>query len=113
MKRVEGAPREIKGMIDGKPVAVLDIQVSTTDDLPHIGDEFENYIVAEGTIAQVVQDDVFLTLDDDDNYYPSNSEPNASSLNVSPTLGKTLNESKGETIDLKDGDDDDSQTELL
>lgn len=110
MKRIEGKPREIKRVTDGKIVAVLDIQVSTTDDLPHIGDEFENYIVAAGTIAQVIQDGVFLTLDDDDNYYHSASDSeHDASLSVSTSLDKSDNGKLTKQIEEpeRDGEDDD------
>lgn len=62
--RVEGKPREVLGYQDGKTVAVLDLQVATAADLPELGGVVENYIVAAGTIAQIVEADepTYVTL---------------------------------------------------
>lgn len=61
--RVE-KPREVKGFLNGKIIAVLDLQVATAADLPEIGSEVENYIVAAGSVAQIVEADelTFVTL---------------------------------------------------
>lgn len=77
MCRIE-AVRDIIEYKDGKAVAVLDLQVSTAADLPDIGDEIGQYIVAAGSIAQIVQADgpTFVTLDDDTTagtWYPEQS----------------------------------------
>ena len=74
--RVEGKPREVLGYQDGKAIAVLDLQVATADDLPEIGDEVENYIVAAGSNAQIVEADelTFVTLSgDSETWWPSQS----------------------------------------
>lgn len=94
--RVE-KPREILGFQDGKTVAVLDLQVATAADLPELGEEVENYIVAAGSIAQIVEADTFVTLSGGSgNWHPSQSgedeggggEPET--LNVSPlSLGRS------------------------
>ena len=72
--RVEGAPRAILGYDEttGNPIAVLSLQCSTTAQLPSIGDTVEGYIVAAGTIAQLIQDGKWVTLDGDDDWYDEN-----------------------------------------
>lgn len=87
-------PTEIKGFDaeSGKTIAVLDLQVSTASDLPAIGDVVENYIIAAGSNAQIVRASTptFVTLDGDDgNWYPEQSDSNASSLNASLSAPKT------------------------
>lgn len=69
MVRVE-KPRSV----DGNMNAVLDLQVSTTADLPEIGDEVGGYIVCAGSIAEIIQSGVFATLDDDNKWYSGGSE---------------------------------------
>lgn len=63
--------REIEGVrrinMDGS--AVLDIQVSEASDLPALGDTFYSFVVASGTIAQIVKRGVYATLNDDGKYY--------------------------------------------
>lgn len=70
--RVEGKPRAILGYDEGtsKPIAVLSLQVSTTAQLPSIGDTVEGFIVAAGTDAQIIQTGSWVTLDGDDSWYP-------------------------------------------
>ena len=65
--RIEGKPREVQGYQDGKTIAVLDLQVATAADLPELGGVVENYIVAAGTIAQIVEADepTYVTLSGD------------------------------------------------
>lgn len=62
-------PTEIKGFDaeSGKTIAVLDLQVATASDLPAIGDVVENYIIAAGSTAQIVEADeiTFVTLSGD------------------------------------------------
>lgn len=76
--------------------AVLDIQVSTVDELPDIGDEVEGYKIAAGSIAQIVQTGGWYTLDDDEKWYDTDGveaggtpELNAS-RSVTPVLAKTV-----------------------
>lgn len=74
--RVEKA-REVLGFQNGKIVAVLDLQVATAADLPPIGGEVENYIVAAGSAAQIVEADepTFVTLSgDSEEWWPNQSE---------------------------------------
>lgn len=72
--RVE-KPREVLGFQGGKTVAVLDLQVATAADLPELGGVVENYIVAAGSNAQIVQADelTFVTLDNEGTWYPEQS----------------------------------------
>lgn len=89
--RVE-KPREVKGILNGKIIAVLDLQVSTAEDLPAIGDVVENYIIAAGSCAQIVRasSPTFVTLDGDDgNWYPEQSSASASAASQL-SLGKTV-----------------------
>lgn len=55
---------------DGSGYAVMDLQVSTAEELPDLGDKLYNLIVAAGTISQVIQADTWLTLDADGTWYP-------------------------------------------
>lgn len=99
---------------NGALTARLDLQVSTRAELPHIGDTVEGYTVAAGTIAQIIQSDepTFLTLDENDTYYPTQSGNASNTLSLSPTLNKAIRESTGDTIDLTEGDIDRISDEL-
>ena len=99
---------------NGVLVARLDLQVSTTDELPHLGDKVEEYTVAAGTIAQIIQSDepTFLTLDEDDDYYPTQSDDANKALSLSPTLNKAVRESTDDAIDLTEEDIDKINDEL-
>lgn len=113
--RVE-KPREILGFQDGKTVAVLDLQVSTAADLPELGGVVENYIIAAGSTAQIVEADAatFVTLSgDSEEWWPDQSGTKAGkTLSASPTLKKAIDESDGDTIDLTEDDIDKISDEL-
>lgn len=106
--RVEGKPREVQGYQDGKTIAVLDLQVATAADLPELGGVVENYIVAAGSIAQIVEADepTYVTLSgDSEEWWPDQSGTKSSrTLSASPTLKKAVDESDGDTIDLTEDD---------
>ena len=114
--RVEGKPREVQGYQDGKTIAVLDLQVGTAADLPELGGVVENYIVAAGTIAQIVEADepTYVTLSgDSEEWWPDQSGTKAGkTLSASPTLKKAVDESDGDTIDLTEDDIDKISDEL-
>lgn len=114
--RVEGKPREVQGYQDGKTIAVLDLQVATAADLPELGGVVENYIVAAGTIAQIVEADepTYVTLSgDSEEWWPDQSGTKAGkTLSASPTLKKAVDESDGDTIDLTEDDIDKISDEL-
>lgn len=56
--------------IDGEKWITADIQVSTADDLPEIGDDLDGLGKTDaGTIAQDVQGGKFYTLDEDGAWY--------------------------------------------
>ena len=55
---------------DGSGHAVMDLQVSTAAELPSLGDKICNLIVDAGTIAQIIQDNSWLTIDADGTWYP-------------------------------------------
>ena len=114
--RVEGKPREVQGYQDGKTIAVLDLQVATAADLPELGGEVENYIVAAGSTAQIVEADeiTFVTMSgDSETWWPDQSGTDSSkSLNASPTLNKAIAQSDGDTIDLTEDDIDKISDEL-
>lgn len=86
-------PRQIIGYDeDNKPIAVLDTQVGTAADLPDAGDEVDGYIVAAGSIAQIVEADepTFVTLSGDSgSWYPEHSDTSASTLSA-PNLNQNL-----------------------
>lgn len=54
---------------DGTPWVTVDIQVSTADDLPELGDDIGIGKVDEGSTAQAVQEGKFYTLDADEGWY--------------------------------------------
>ena len=114
--RVEGKPREVQGYQDGKTFAVLDLQVATAADLPELGGVVENYIVAAGSTAQIVEVDeiTFVTLSgDSEEWWPDQSGTKAGkTLSASPTLKKAVDESDGDTIDLTEDDIDKISDEL-
>lgn len=114
--RVEGKPREVQGYQDGKTIAVLDLQVATAEDLPEVGDEVETYIVAAGSIAQIVEADepTWVTLSgDSETWWPDQSGADSSkALSVSPTLNKAIAQSDGDTIDMTEDDIDKISDEL-
>lgn len=117
--------------VDGNYNAILDLQVSTTAELPDMGDTIGLYTVAPGSIAQIVQADspTFVTLDDDGTWYPEQSDSskslNMSAPKTSAQLGKgksvlvqdeleepAVKEQKKEFVESieepeKDGEDDD------
>lgn len=62
---------DILGMKGGRIVAKLDIQVETSADLPKLGDVVNGYIIAAGSIAQVVQEGCFKTLSGTDVWFAS------------------------------------------
>lgn len=49
---------------------VADMQVSTADELPTLGGTVGVYVIEAGTIAQVIQNAKFLTLDANGTWYP-------------------------------------------
>lgn len=95
-RRIEGNPREVKGIDHetGKIIAVVDMQVGTAADLPELGEVVENYVVAAGSIAQIVEADTFVTLSgDSEEWWPDQSGTKAGkTLSASPTLKKTVDE---------------------
>lgn len=114
--RVEGKPREVQGYQDGKTIAVLDLQVATAADLPELGGVVENYIVAAGTIAQIVEADepTYVTLSgDSEEWWPDQSGTKAGkTLSMSPTLNKAIAQSDDDTIDMTEDDIDKISDEL-
>ena len=63
MRRVEG----IRWTDGGN--AVFDLQVSTSDDLPELGEVINGLKTAAGSVAQVVQIGKWVTLDADGSWY--------------------------------------------
>ena len=60
---------------DGAGRAVLDLQVSTSAELPNKGSTIGyRMTVCAGSIAQIIQTGVYATLDDDGNWYADGSE---------------------------------------
>lgn len=92
MQRIENV-RFSRYDIEGNQHAVMDIQVSTSSDLPTLGGAFCGVIVLAGTCAQVVREGLMLTIDDNGTWYDSdgaaaNATSNTSSL-ASPLLGQS------------------------
>lgn len=101
--RVEGNPREIIGWKDGKAVAVVDLQVSTAADLPAEFGAVGNFLVAAGSMAQIVQANAMVTLDGSDgNWYPSQeSSDDSSDPEVSLSLSAGQEDRGRDTLDLE------------
>ena len=84
MLRIEGKPREMQYETDGTILAVVDMQVSTADDLPKkngeiAGTPYGTVKVKAGSIAQCIQNGKWYTLDDDGNWYDQDgNEPEGS-----------------------------------
>jgi hypothetical protein len=70
MLTVENA-RQIIGYQSGRAVAKLNLQASTASDLPELGSVVEEYIVAAGSIAQIIRAAEIRTLDSDGTWYVS------------------------------------------
>jgi len=66
---------QLLGEMNGKMLAKLDLQVETADDLPSIGDEINEYIVAAGSNAQIIQssEPTFVTLSETGTWFPEQS----------------------------------------
>ena len=61
---------------DGNLCAKLELQVSTSDDLPDIGEVVGGYKVQPGSFAQIIQANTIVTLDDNTTagtWYPEQS----------------------------------------
>lgn len=54
-----------------KDKKVVDLQVSTIEELPTLNQDINTIIVAAGSIAQVIQSGTFYTLDDNGTWYDS------------------------------------------
>lgn len=91
MFRVERT-REIKYTTDGDCLAVMDIQVSEASDLPDKDEVVAGAKIQPGSMAQIIQADepTIVTLDDDGNWYPEQSDSRASALSA-PQLNLTPN----------------------
>lgn len=92
MKRVEGHPREIIGHDEnGVMLAVADLQVSTRADLPSEGEIVGDLIPQPGSIAQIIQECEFVTMDADFAWYPEAEEAaSAGTLGSSSTPALTM-----------------------
>lgn len=66
MVRVESIRENIT-----KDKKVVDLQVSTIEELPTLNQDINTIIVAAGSIAQVIQSGTFYTLDDNGTWYDS------------------------------------------
>lgn len=53
---------------------VVDIQVSTTNDLPNLNENVNGIIIQAGSSAEIIQSGLFATLDDDGKWYAGGSE---------------------------------------
>lgn len=51
---------------------VVDLQVSTPEELPALNENVEGIIIAAGSIAQIIQTGEWATLDDDGSWYDVN-----------------------------------------
>ena len=69
MVNVENTRKDVYDPTTGIHTCILDLQVSTTSDLPAKDSLIGNAKVAPGSIAQVIQTGDFVTLDDDGSWY--------------------------------------------
>lgn len=53
---------------------VIDIQVSTTNNLPNLNENVNGIIIQAGSSAEIVQSGLVATLDDDGKWYAGGSE---------------------------------------
>ena len=99
-----------------KDIKVVDMQVSTVDELPAKNENVGGIIIAPGSIAQVIQTGAWYTLDDNGTWYDTDGQAasNASnnSLSMSPTLNKAIADSKDDMIDLTEDDIDRISNEI-
>lgn len=65
--------REVHASANGNHSAKLDIQVSTATDLPELNGNVGGFKILPGSIAQIIQADAYVTLDDDGTWYPEQS----------------------------------------
>lgn len=86
---------------DGMKNAVMDIQVSTAEELPSLNAVVCGLNIQAGSIAQIVQADspTFVTLDADGTWYPEQSDSSASSLNASLSVPKNLGGEREEIVE--------------
>lgn len=112
----------------GNKTARLDIQVSTKDELPALGELFCNFFIQAGSHAEVTQTGEWLVLDGEDGgawffcdgtgKYDPDAAQSAASLNTapqlsgSPTLADALERSSGDTIDLTEQEVEQIREEL-
>ena len=98
------------------PIVKAELQVSSTDELPELYELVDGVIVGPGSISQVAEDGGFVTIDVDGSWKPSGNSPDpdtaASTLSMSSTLKKAVDESDGDTIDLTEDDIDKISDEL-
>lgn len=78
---------------DGMKNAVMDIQVSTAEELPSLNDVVCGLKIIAGSIAQIIQADspTFVTMDANGTWYPEQSDSSASSLNASLSMSAPKN----------------------
>ena len=77
-------------------IKVVDMQVSTTAELPDLDENVEGIVIAAGSIAQIIQADspTFVTLDDDGTWYPEQSDSSESLSMSAPKSSAQLGEGK-------------------
>ena len=69
MVRLERVRQDIYYPSDGVHVGVVDLQVSTAEELPEAGSVIGNITIGAGSIAQVIQTGKWYTLDEDESWY--------------------------------------------
>lgn len=69
MVRIERVRQDVYDPSEGTHTAVVDIQVSTAEELPDAGSTIGNLTIGAGSIAQVIQTGKWYTLDEDESWY--------------------------------------------
>jgi hypothetical protein len=72
------------------PIVKAELQVSSTDDLPELYELVDGVIVGPGSISQLIEDGGFVTIDEDGDWKPSGSTPDAAASSLSMSAPKNL-----------------------
>ena len=78
-----------------KDIKVVDMQVSTVDELPAKNENVGGIIIAPGSIAQVIQTGAWYTLDDNGTWYDSDGAAANATNNTSSLASPTVDIDKG------------------
>jgi hypothetical protein len=78
------------------PIVKAELQVSSTDELPELYELVDGVIVGPGSISQLIEDGGFVTIDEDGDWKPSGSTPDAAASSLSMSAPKNLGRIRNE-----------------